>query len=191
MNYRDAIEAYRPENEQEANDRRVILNYLKQQPENLLSRENQVAHITSSGLILNRSLDKMLLIHHNIYKTWAWTGGHADGHPDLLEVALKEGREETGVAALMPLTEAMVSLDILPVYGHMKRGRYVSAHLHLNASYVLTADEGAPLQVNADETSGVAWIPAASLHDYSNEPYMIAVYQKILERARRLKTTEV
>lgn len=185
MNYRDAIEAYEPANEQEASDKRVILGFMESQPGTLLTRENQIAHITSSGLILNRALDKMLMVHHNIYNTWAWTGGHADGNPDLLEVALKEGKEETGVKNLVPLTEQIASIDILPVYGHMKRQAYVSSHLHLNVSYVLIADEKEALSVKKDENSGVAWIKAEALDTFSNEPYMITVYSKIIQRARR------
>lgn len=185
MNYREAIEAYEPANEQEASDKRVILGYMDSQPGTLLTRENQIAHITSSGLILNKALDKMLMVHHNIYNTWAWTGGHADGNPDLLEVALKEGQEETGVKNLVPLTEEIASIDILPVYGHMKRQAYVSSHLHLNVSYVLIADEEEVLYVKKDENSGVAWIRGEALDTFSNEPYMIAVYSKIIQRARR------
>jgi len=61
-----------------------------------LLRDNEIAHITSSGFILNKSLDKALLIHHNIRNVWAWTGGHADGNSNLLEVAIQEAVEETG-----------------------------------------------------------------------------------------------
>ena len=81
------------------------------------------------------------MAHHNIYRVWAWTGGHADGESDLLSVALREAREETGVTHLLPLSADIMSLDILPVWGHVKRGRYVTAHQHLNVSYLLVADE--------------------------------------------------
>ena len=49
--------------------------------------------MTSSGLIFNKNLDKILMVHHNIYNTWSWTGGHADGEDDLLKVAIKEAKE--------------------------------------------------------------------------------------------------
>ncbi len=185
MNYQEAIEAYQPTNEQEAADQQVILGYLRHEGEALLTRENKIAHLTSSGLILNKNLDKMLMVHHNIYNTWAWTGGHADGDPDLMAVALKEGQEETGVQELKPLSAHIASIDILPVYGHFKRGEYVSSHLHLNVTYVLIADEGASLHINEDENSGVAWVNVDDLDAYSNEPYMIAVYRKIIKRARQ------
>jgi 8-oxo-dGTP pyrophosphatase MutT (NUDIX family) len=139
--------------------------------------------MTSSGLILNKSLDKVLMIHHNIYNTWAWTGGHADGNNNMLEVALKEAKEETGISKVWPLTKEIISIDIIPVYGHVKNGKYVSSHLHLNISYILIADENEELILNEYETSDVGWVKTNNLDQYSNEPYLIKIYNKIISRA--------
>ncbi|MBS4538517.1 NUDIX hydrolase [Clostridium sp. D2Q-11] len=187
MDFRETILKYKPINEQETNDRKVILDYIDNFYENILIRENEIAHMTSSGLILNKSLDKILMIHHNIYNTWTWTGGHADGDSDMLEVALKEAKEETGVINIWPLTDDLASIDIIPVYGHIKRGKYVSSHLHLNTSYILIADEEDELIINRDETSGVHWIDINNLDKYSNEPYLIDIYNKIIEKARQVR----
>lgn len=139
--------------------------------------------MTSSGLILNKSLDKVLMIHHNIYNTWTWTGGNADGNNYMLEVALKEAKEETGISKVWPLTKEIISIDIIPVYGHVKRGKYVSSHLHLNISYILIADENEELILNEYETSAVGWVKTNNLDKYSNEPYLIEIYNKIISRA--------
>jgi len=186
MSYLNEIIMYEPSNEQEDNDKKIILNYIKDYPHNILTRENEIAHMTSSGLILNEALDKILMIHHNIYNTWTWTGGHADGDVNMLEIAIKEAIEETGVKSVRPLTEQMVAIDILTVNGHEKRGRYVSAHLHLNTSYALIADESDEFILNEDETSGVEWVDVDRLHEYSNEPYLIDVYMKIVNKARQV-----
>lgn len=183
MSYIEEIKGYNPINEQEANDKKVILDYIDKFYNDILTRENEIAHMTSSGLILNKSLDKILMIHHNIYKTWTWTGGHADGDSNMLKVALKEAKEETGVSHVLPLTEKIASIDIIPVYGHIKRGRYVSSHLHLNISYILIADENEELILNEDETSDVGWIEISDLPNYSNEPYLIEIYNKIINKA--------
>jgi len=164
------------------------LDYIGYFYEDILTRENQIAHMTSSGLILNKGLDKMLMIHHNIYNTWTWTGGHADGERDMLRVALKEAKEETGLLNIVPLTESLDSIDIIPVYGHIKRGRYVSSHLHLNTSYILIADENEKLVINKEEASDVSWIEVNRLNEYSNEPYLIEIYNKIVEKAKRART---
>lgn len=183
--YTDEIAAYEPFGERDESDKRVILEYIRLFPHNILTRENEFAHITSSGLILNRELTKVLMIYHNIFDTWAWTGGHADGEGDLLAIAMKEAREETGLASLTPLTERMLSLDILPVCGHRKNGRWVSAHMHLNSAYVLIADERDALRVKPDENSGVEWFPVEELKTRVTEEYFPELYGRIVERARR------
>lgn len=186
MDYLQAIERYPARLPQEIGDKQCILEYARAFPDSILTRENKIAHLTSSGLVLSPALDKVLMVHHNIYQTWAWTGGHADGDGDLLAVALREAEEETGVAGIRPLTEEMLSLDILPVCGHMKRGAYVSAHLHLSVAYVLIADGDAVPRARPEENSAVKWIPVGEIDTYSNEPDLIAVYRKLIERAGAL-----
>ena len=132
--YVDEIRAYTPQNEQEAADQRLILEYIRLFPDNILTRDNEIAHLSSSGFVVNADGTRVLMAHHNIYRVWAWTGGHADGEGDLLSVALWEAREETGVEHIRPLSPAIASLDILPVWGHVKRGKWVPSHQHLNVS---------------------------------------------------------
>ena len=95
--YVDEIRAYTPQNEQEAADQRLILEYIRLFPDNILTRDNEIAHLSSSGFVVNADGTRVLMAHHNIYRVWAWTGGHADGEGDLLSVALREAREETGL----------------------------------------------------------------------------------------------
>ena len=78
MDYIQAIKNFEPMNEQEQNDKKLILKFIKKN-DDVLYRDNEYAHMTSSGLIFNEKLDKILMVHHNIYNTWSWTGGHADG----------------------------------------------------------------------------------------------------------------
>ena len=178
MKLRERIAAYAPCNEQEAADRRMMLRAIDTLDEPL-SRENGFAHFSASGWIVNPDRTRVLMAWHNIYKTWAWTGGHADGEADLLSVALREAREETGVQALRPVTEEIYSLEILPVNPHVKRGRFVSAHLHLNVTYLLEADDRQPLRVKPDENSAVAWLPLAQAADNRDEPHMAVIYRKL------------
>ena len=184
MNYLEAITEYLPVCEQEEKDQEAMIKFIENNEDEVLHRRSSIAHLTSSGFIMNRDLTKALVIHHKIYDAWGWTGGHVDGDGDLLAVALKEAREETGLTQLEPLSEHILSLDILPVWGHEKKGTYVSAHLHLNASYVLIADEKEPLIQNVEETNGVKWIVADDIHLHSDEAVLVEVYQKLIKRAR-------
>ena len=157
MTFEQQLMAYVPFNEQEAVDREVALRCL-QQPDIYL-RENELVHVTSSAWIVNESRTKVLMAYHNIMQTWAWLGGHADGETDLLQVALKEAHEESGVKNIRPISEELFSVEMLTIEGHVKRGKYVNSHLHLNATYLLEADEADELFVKEDENSGVKWVP--------------------------------
>jgi 8-oxo-dGTP pyrophosphatase MutT (NUDIX family) len=179
--YITQLQSFHPCCGQEKKDQEVILS-LCCDDQDILTRQNVVCHLTSSGLILNEKRDKMLMVHHNIYRTWTWTGGHADGDGDLENVALREAREETGVIGVNMIYPGIASLDIIPVYGHIKRGEYVSAHLHLNASYLLQAFEEDKLTVREDENSGVEWTPLAEVAGRSKEPELIRIFRKMLAR---------
>ena len=184
--YWDDIAAYVPQNGAEAGDKAMFLEYLRRFPDDILTRENKIAHLTASGFVVNAGGTRVLMAHHNIYRVWAWTGGHADGEADLLSVALREVREETGAEHVKPLSPAIASLDILPVWGHVKRGAWVPSHLHLNVTYLLTAEESDPLRPRAGENTKVAWLPADRLLELTNEWQMDGIYTKLLDRARAL-----
>ncbi|MCB2297901.1 NUDIX hydrolase [Clostridium tagluense] len=185
MNWINSIRNYTPYNEQEKKDKELI-EYCINKFDDILTRDNRIAHITSSGFVVNKTKDKVLMVHHNIYNSWSWTGGHADGEDDLLAVAIKEASEETGVKNISPVTSQILSLDLLPVLGHVKNGNYVSAHLHLSLAYLIQADEDEPLIVKADENSAVKWIPIDEVNLYSDEPHMQKVYEKLICKIKAL-----
>ena len=175
---RRQIEAYTPFNEQEARDRELMLRAIDTL-ETPLTRENPFAHFTASSWIVNPTRTKALMAWHNIYRTWAWTGGHADGEADLLSVALREAREETGVRDIRPVSTEIYSLEVVPVNAHVKRGSFVSAHLHMNVTYLLEADDAQPLHVKPDENSAVAWLSLDQAADNRDEPHMAVIYNKL------------
>lgn len=185
MTYIDSIKTYIPINDQERTDQRIILDYIQDYPENVLVRENEIAHFTSSGFIMNPSLDKVLLIHHNIRDTWAWTGGHADGDADLLAVAIKEAKEETGVKNITPLTKDIASIDVLPVFSHTRRGKYVNAHLHLSVAYILICEESESLSICPDENSGVEWLSIDQFNRDHFDAHDVYLYNKLIAFAQR------
>ena len=181
MELRKRLENYVPCNEQEAADRRMMLTAIDTL-DDPLSRENIFAHFSASGWIVNPARTKVLMAWHNIYKTWAWTGGHADGEADLLAVALREAREETGIQDIRPVTPDIYSIEVIPVNAHVKRGRFVSSHLHMNVTYLLEADDAQPLRVKPDENSAVGWLSLEEAADNRDEPFMAVIYRKLNDK---------
>lgn len=178
---------YTPYNEQEQRDKEQILHCLNCY-ENIFSRDNSLAHMTASAWIVNRARNKVLMAYHNIYNSWSWLGGHADGETDLRKVALKEAAEESGIKHVQPVMNAIYSLEVLTVDGHVKRGKYVSSHLHLNVTYLLEADENESLIVKEEENSAVSWFGLHEAVEASTEMWFREhVYNKLNEKLGCIK----
>ena len=184
MNLIEQIERYQPYNEQEKKDKQTILKYINTF-DDVLTRKNEFGHFTASSWVLNKERTKVLMIYHNIYKSWAWTGGHADGDTDLLYTAIRELKEETGVKNVKVLDDDIFSLEIVCVNGHMKRGKYVSSHVHLNLTFLLEVDENETLKMKEDENSGVKWINIEDVEKVSNEKWIKEnIYRKLNEKLK-------
>lgn len=180
-NLREMIQRYRPWNEQEEADKEEMLRQLL--VEDIFSRENRAAHMTASAWVVNKSRQKALMIYHNIFHSWSWLGGHADGERDLLAVAIREVQEESGIRRVHPLSEDIFSLEILTVDGHEKAGRYVPSHLHLNVTWLLEADEAETVRIKPDENSGVAWFSLEEAVEASTEPwFQERIYRKLNQK---------
>lgn len=185
MDLKEILLHYAPSCEQESEDRRMMLRYLEQ--EDILLRSNETAHFTASGWIVNPARTHALMVYHNIYNSWSWTGGHADGQSDLLQVALREASEETSLHSVRPLLADVYSLEILTVNAHFKRGKYVVPHLHLNLTYLLEADDTQTIQNKPDENSAVRWFPLQQAVEASSEPDMRVIYQKLNHKLSALR----
>ena len=173
------LRAFCPGNEQEERDRVELLRRLES-GEALLTRDNASAHLTASAWVVNPGRDRVLMAYHNLNGSWAWLGGHADGERDLLGVALREVREESGLTDVQPVFRDIYSLEILTVDGHEKRGKYVSSHLHLNVTYLLEADPRQPVRCKPDENSRVGWFSLEDALAASSEPWFrTRIYSKL------------
>jgi len=109
-----------------------------------------------------------------------------------LAVAIREVREEAGIAHVYPVLEEIFSLESLTVDGHIKKGKYVSSHLHLNITYLLEADPEEHLSIKEDENSGVAWFTPEEALEKSTEPWFVErVYKKLIKKTNLLNGVRV
>ena len=179
------IERYTPFNEQDAADKATLLTLLRQDTD-ISRRDNLIAHLTASAWVVNPERNKVLMAYHNLYNSWAWLGGHADGNFDLAAVAEQEAREESGLTDVRLVSDDILSLEILTVDGHEKKGKYVPSHLHLNVTYLLEADPNAPIRIKEDENSQVGWIDFVDIGCKSTEPWFVErIYSKLCRKSSK------
>ena len=182
----EKIKNYKPKTQQEAYDQKTILEFIKRNPD-VLHRTNTVGHLTSSAIVVNETMDKVLFAYHKIYDAWGWVGGHNDGDSDCLSVAIKETKEETGLKNVKPYSEDIFMLDVIYVENHQKNGDYVPDHLHLNVTYLLIGNEKDPLEIKPDENLGVKWFELSHVLEAVDEPRMISIYQKAFQEIRKIR----
>lgn len=117
-------------------------------------RSLALGHITASAWLIDSQAARVLLTHHRQLGKWLQVGGHADGDPDVLGVALREAREESGLEDIQPLDENIFDVDIhrIPTIDG------VDAHLHYDVRFLLQAQRDEPLRVT-NESTALAWVP--------------------------------
>ena len=180
MTLEEKIEKYVPVNEQEARDKEQMLEFIATN-DNILTRENVFGHFSSSAFVVNKERNKMVVVYHIINNGWIFPGGHADGEEDLLSVAVREVFEETGLKVKV-LDENIYGIQNNPVIGHVKKGKYVSAHVHYDVVYLMEADDKIPLVFREDESKGVKWIPFEEADNNTMCDFIRPVHRKLIKK---------
>ena len=116
-------------------------------------RTNWDGHFTASAWIFDKSRKWILMTHHKQLNIWLQLGGHAEDNNNLLEVALKEAKEESGINNFNIISEEIFDLDIhkIPKYGSNPE------HLHYDVRFILEADKLEKLSIS-NESNDLAWI---------------------------------
>ena len=184
IDLKSQISAYTPHTEREKSDKALILHCIDIFPD-ILTRNNPICHFTASNWIVNPEHTKAFMLYHNIEQTWMWSGGHADGESNLLSVALREAKEETSLN-VRPISKEIFSLEVFAVPPHIRKGKFVSAHLHLDCSFLLEANENDKFQVKPDENSAMRWMTFEEIITEINNGKMSPHYKTLIEKCKDL-----
>lgn len=171
------IKQFNPRTELQKKSKDLILAELEQYGDQLYLRDTLHAHMSASAIILNPELNKTLMVYHNIYNSYSWTGGHADGQQDLYTVAYEEAKEETGIEKIYPVSRSLLSVESLPVPEHIKRGEKVAFHYHHNVTFGFICPDNQRLSIKPDENSSVAWLDIDTLAETCLEKEMVPIYE--------------
>jgi len=155
MGLAEQLRAHVPEDDEEDLDLRTIRVFVAQHASPFDRRIAQ-GHLTGSAVVLSAAGDRVLLLHHRKLERWLQPGGHGDpGETSGEAVALREAREETGLAGLALHPSAPRPLDV-DVHDIPAR-RDEAAHQHLDLRYLVVAPAGAELSRSVEETNDLRW----------------------------------
>lgn len=137
-------------------------------------RDHLPGHITGSAWTVNVHHNKVLLVHHAKLKKWLQPGGHADGNEDILQVALRELEEETGLQSVKLILPGIFDLDIHPIPVR----KDFPDHFHYDVRFLFEADEQEPIMVS-EESLDVRWVPLYELHSLTDNISIHRMAEKI------------
>jgi 8-oxo-dGTP pyrophosphatase MutT (NUDIX family) len=141
--------------------------------QNCFHRTHLPGHITGSSWIVNTDRTKSLLVHHAKLNKWVQPGGHADGEENILNVALREAEEETGLTKLNPRKEIFdVDIHLIP------ERKDFPAHFHYDIRFLVEADETEKVVVS-DESHDVKWISLQELENFTKERSVLRMKDKL------------
>ena len=138
-----------------------------------LRRECGPGHLTGSAWMVSPDRTRTLLTHHRKLDKWLQLGGHADGDPDLLAVALREAREESGLASVRAVSGAVFDVD-----RHWIPPRKTEpGHYHYDLRFLIEADPTEPLMIS-NESKDLAWVKVAGVTALNPEESMARMVRK-------------
>ncbi|MEM7032039.1 MAG: NUDIX hydrolase [Chloroflexota bacterium] len=163
--------------EQDCVDRFVT--FVKANPD-CFERSLTIGHVTGSAWVVNKVGTHILLTHHRKLNLWVQLGGHADGNPHILAVALREANEESGIEAIQPVSEQIFDLDIhrIPPKGNE------AGHYHYDVRFALRV-AGSDRYIVSDESHDLSWVPIEQLAQKTQEESMLRMQRKWQQQFNR------
>ncbi|HEY2775131.1 MAG TPA: NUDIX hydrolase [Candidatus Binatia bacterium] len=163
----ELLGSYRPFSANDAAACERIAAFVRATPD-CFERSHIEGHVTGSAWILDAERDRCLLTHHRKLGRWLQLGGHADGDPDIVAVALREAREESGLTSIRVVDSSIFDCDVHAI--PERKGE--PAHLHYDVRFLLEADPAEALTVS-EESRALAWVPLVDVAALCDEESMM------------------
>ena len=146
---------------------------------NAFQRTHLPGHLTGSAWICNQDFSKVLLVHHAKLNRWLQPGGHADGDENIIQVALKETEEETGINQYRIISESIFDLDI----HRIPERKDMPAHDHYDIRILLQAFDQQKIIVS-EESHDVKWLAMDEVKNFTDEQSVL----RMVEKTKLLRT---
>ncbi len=156
--------------------------------EKCFDRTCRPGHVTGSAWVLSADRQRCLLVHHRKLDRWVQPGGHADGDADVLAVAMREAREETGLPDLQPIDVDTgklqddpcpldIDIHVIPARFDQDGNMTEDAHEHHDVRFLLAATHDSPVVVS-EESHDVRWYRPAAIEELTSEESVLRLLRK-------------
>lgn len=163
---------YHPSDSQEKLFKKQMLQFIESY-DFCFERTLEVGHITASCWLLNLNGTHALLLHHRKLENWFQLGGHCDGDPNTLAVAIKEAQEESGIFGIRAISPEIFDIDIHLIPENSKE----KAHLHYDVRFLLQVNSTEKISQN-NESKELRWV-SENINDLpTNTPSILRMHQK-------------
>ena len=141
-------------------------------------RQLAVGHVTGSAWLLDAKGTTVLMTHHKKLNIWVQLGGHADGDPNVEQVAYREAIEESGLVGLQFVEQELFDIDIhlIPARGHE------AAHYHYDCRFLFRAVDDH--YTVSDESHDLLWVALDDMGSVTTEPSIMRMVDKTQTRIR-------
>ena len=172
------LENHNPTDPQEIKFTEQIIAFVNENAD-CFERSLLIGHVTGSAWILDKSHQFTLLTHHRKLDKWFQTGGHCDGDSDVMNVALKEAQEETGLSDIQIINPKIFDIDIHKI----PERKGVPAHLHYDVRFLLEADMNEAFTVSSESTD-LAWVALTEVSNFNDSESIIRMVLKSVNGKR-------
>ena len=156
---RAILASYAPPTPEQTAVRARILDFIDEHPRDAHERTCIPGHLTASAITVDPGRERVLLTFHKKLERWLQFGGHCDGDANLLAVAWRETREESGIEPSC-ISARPIDVDVHVIPAHKDD----PAHLHLDTRYLVELDPQVTPVVSAESVE-LAWFTAAGARD--------------------------
>lgn len=169
----ELLAKHQPSTTEETRFKQQMIEFIKQNSD-CFERTLLIGHVTGSAWIVDKSRRFTLLTHHRKLDKWFQTGGHCDGDADVLNVALKEAQEETGLTDIHVISPDIFDIDIHEI----PERKGIPTHLHYDVRFLFEADMNEPLIVSS-ESSDLAWIARSKVSELNDSESIMRMVGKV------------
>ena len=169
------LKSHVPFNQEEARMTQETIAFVEANP-NCFERTLEIGHVTGSAWILDKTKTFTLLTHHRKLDKWFQLGGHCDGDSNVLNVALKEAQEETGLENIQIISPQIFDIDVHQIPANSQ----TPAHYHYDIRFLMQADRHKPLIINS-ESKNLVWVLLDEVSLYNASQSIMRMVQKTMK----------